>query len=88
MNGYLISVTVASFLVSVTLVADIQDSKWNLILNLDFHIRSSTLLDVLDVVEAGGCTSKNSSLSVLEMNLNFVICHTFKHLFAQFEETE
>jgi len=44
--------------------------------------------DVLFVVEAGSSTCKSCSLSILEMNFEFILVHTFQHLSCHFEETE
>jgi hypothetical protein len=88
-DGDLITEYETSLLVSFILMADVQVGVRNLILNFDsISNSSSSLLDVLSMVEAGGGTSKGGSLSILEVNLDFVISHTLEHLTGQFEETE
>jgi hypothetical protein len=56
-------------------------------LNFNVSTVSSSLLDVFNVVKTGNSSSKSGSLSILEVNLNLVVGHTFEHLFSKFEET-
>ena len=69
-------------------MANVQWGEWNFILNFDISTVSSSLLDVFNVVETSNSSSKSSSLSILEVNLNLVVSHTFEHLFCKFEETD
>ena len=69
-------------------MANVQVGVWNLILNLNLSTISSSHCDVFSMVEASGGTSQGSSLSILEVNLDSVVSHTFEHLTGQFEETE
>ena len=88
MNSNLVTEDEASLLVSLILVADVQVSVWDFILNLNIFTISSTLLDIFNMVKAGGGTSESSSFTILEVNLNFIISHTLKHLSSEFEEAK
>jgi hypothetical protein len=88
MDGNLVPKNKASLLVSLIFMAYVQVGEWNFILNLNISIISSSLLDVLNMIEAGSSTSKTSSLSVLEVDLDLVISHTFKHLTGEFEPSK
>ena len=87
-DGNLVAKDEASLLVFLILVADIQVGEWDLILNLYTLTTSSSHLDVFSVIKASCGTSKSSSLSVLEVNLDFIISHTFHHLTSHFKETK
>jgi len=84
----LISKDEASLLVSFVLVADVQICIWDLILNFKISSISSSLLDVFNMVKASNSTRECSSLSVLEVDLNFVVGHTLKHLISHFKPSK
>jgi hypothetical protein len=75
MDLNLVTENEASLLVCRVLVAYVHTGEWDFILSFDVTTVSSSLFDVLFVVEASSGTSKSSSLTVLKVNLNLVIHH-------------
>lgn len=69
-------------------MANVKVSEWNFILNINVSHISSTLLNILNVIKASSCSCKSSSLSILEVDLDFVIGHTLQHLMCQFEPSK
>jgi hypothetical protein len=87
MEGDLVRVQEASSTADTVLVAYVQNCEWNFIIS--FCVSSlSMLVIVWNVVKASNSTGKCLSLTVLEVDLKFVINHALHHFFGNCELTK